>query len=211
MKKFEVIEIEYEKLRDDLKSNCEELIDKNNIMFNYDEEQDQYIAFVKFDPSRARSLDPKPRDSESNSRVLRRKKKQIASKKYGIFNDYPFKPRKKKESRIESPKKVLIKGSRKSPSFKKNAHKPNEKTPTPETQAIFHESCLKDEIKSRAKSPRITSRVFYRPSHKGRSADLERKVRYSPPNSERIVLKKKSGKAQDNRGYKNVGRMDFNI
>ena len=45
MKKFEVIEIEYDKLRDDLKSNCEELIDKNNIMFNYDEEQDQYIAF----------------------------------------------------------------------------------------------------------------------------------------------------------------------
>jgi hypothetical protein len=203
MKKFEVIEIEYDKLGEDLKSNCEDLIEKNNIMFNYDEEQDQYIAFVKFDPNRARSLDPTPRNSDTNSRILRRKKKAFASKKYGIFNDYPFKP-KNLENDEGSQKKLEIKGSRRSPSQKKFKNS-RRHSPTPETQEMFHESCLKEEIKSRAKSPRVQSSVVYRPSHKGRSADLSRNVNFSPKGSFKQILKKKSNKFRDKRGYKKIG------
>ena len=202
MKKFEVIEIEYDKLREDLKSNCEELIEQNDILFNYDAEQDQYIAFVKFDPQRARSLGHKPRGSDVNTRILRRKRKNFVSKKYGIFNDFPFKQRTPKEKSPDQ-KKVLIKGSKRSPSVKKKP-KVVFKPTTEQTQAVFHESCLKSEIKSRSKVKRIKGSTVYRPSHRGRSADLVRRINQSPGKPKKRLPRRSPLK--DTRGYAQVGR-----
>ena len=206
MKKFEVIEIEYDQLREDLRSNCEELIEQNNILFNYDQEQDQYIAYVKFDPGRARSLDAQPRKSDTNSRLLRRKKKPFASSKYGIFNDFPFKPRKPPRAGSPDPSKPLIKSSKQSPSPKKKQPKAKILSPTEETQAVFHESCLKPHIESRAKVKRIKSSVVYKPSIRGRSADLARKINNLPGESGQRRVPRRTKKNEDNRGYKQVGK-----
>jgi hypothetical protein len=203
MKKFEVIEIEYDQLREDLKSNCEDMIDKNNIMFNFNEEEDQYIAYVKFDPYRARSLEPKPRYSSPHTRVLRRKKKNFVSNKYGIFNDYPFKPRSIREKSEESTK-ILIKSSKSPP---KKKRKPKIKEPTKETQGVFHESCLKEEIKSRSKYSRVKGTVMYKPTSRGRSADLARRINNLPGEGGRSKVSKKVKFSRDNRGYKQTGKI----
>ena len=204
MKKFEVIEIEYDKLEEDLRSNCEDLIEKNNILFNYDEEQEQYIAFVKFDPQRARSLGHKPRKSDSNSRLLRRKKKEFRSKKYGIFNDFPFKKKSPKNKHSKKSEKILIKGSKMSRSPKKR-HKPKPIEPTEKTQADFHDSCFESNPKSRRKIPNIKGSVMYRPSHRGRSADLTRRINNLPEETSQRTIPKRKLKNNDNRGYTQFG------
>ena len=200
MKKYEIVEIDYEKLRTDLKSNCEEMINKHNIKFNYDDEKNEYIALIKFDHKRARSLDLHSRGNRSNSRVIRKKKKKIESGKYGIYNDYPFIA--KKENLADNQNEVEEKKLTKSNN--RYQFKGKYKPLTEKSQKDLHDSCLKNELKSRRKIKRVRSQVVYRPSHSDTRKGLARKLN-------RVVEGEKSYLDADivtsGKGYSQVGKV----
>jgi hypothetical protein len=84
MKRFEVVEIEYDKLRNDLRQNCDKLIHKHNIKFNYDIERDEYVALVKMSKSpfkkKSRNTSPAKISQNFNKRMQKREE----TEKYGI-------------------------------------------------------------------------------------------------------------------------------
>ena len=89
MRKFKVVEIEYDKLRNDLKNNCDQMIKRHNIKFNYDIERDEYVALVKMSKSplrkRFRNSSPVRISQNFNQRMKNRRKLE----KYGIHQKIP--------------------------------------------------------------------------------------------------------------------------
>ena len=99
--------------------------------------------------------------------------------------------------------KLLIKGSKRSPS-PLQFQKPKSKLQTEKTQSDFHENCMRSNPRKKQKK-QVQASIVYRPSHRGRSADLTRKINNLPgERSERTFLKKKM-KGNDKRGYTQLG------
>ena len=84
MKRFEVVEIEYDKLRNDLRKNCDKLIHKHNIKFNYDIERDEYVALVKMSKSPLKKKSRHTSPAKISHNFKKRMQKREETDKYGI-------------------------------------------------------------------------------------------------------------------------------